>query len=217
MALYDSTTQDINSEFSAVYDNDGTADHQFSAVYDNDGTADHLVYSAMPTILNKGEVGSGLTFSRDRDSLRVENSFTGNGAEFKAANINTTLNLCWTTDPIDITPISSIEVYLPTNWVRLNGPLYGGNAEVSMWLMLINSKSQDVGSGDNVAQTGGRYGYNSAAESGPVDVSGSRRYTLNVSGISGTYCVRFRAYYYCIGQWNMFPSAYGTIESIICS
>lgn len=35
-----------NNEIGRVYDNDGTANHQIGKVYDNDGTANSLIYSA---------------------------------------------------------------------------------------------------------------------------------------------------------------------------
>ena len=82
MALYDSTTQDINSEFSAVYDNDGTADHQFSAVYDNDGTADHLVYSADQILYDDGN-----------QHTEAGGSWTNSGYNYKAGSYNYTYTI----------------------------------------------------------------------------------------------------------------------------
>ena len=215
MALYDSTTQDINSEVSAVYDNDGTADHQFSAVYDNDGTADHLLYSAELVILNGSEINYGLTFSKSRDTHPTTSNLTASGMEFSTAAINTTMSLAWTTDPIDITGLARIRAMIDPNWVRLNGPAMGGNAEAQMFLQLISSKTQDAGDNTNIASVGGQYAYQSAAGSGTIVNSDPRSYTLDVSGITGSYCVRLRSYYYCIGNWNENPAAYGTIKYII--
>ena len=113
MALYDSTTQGVNSEFSAVYDNDGTTDHQFSAVYDNDGTADHLIYTSAQYLFNYGSV-SGVSWTMGRGAW-LGDDFIG-----VAESSNDFASLAYTAQKIDLTRFSTLKAYVklrPENWV----------------------------------------------------------------------------------------------------
>ena len=186
MALYDSTTQDINSEFSAVYDNDGTADHQFSAVYDNDGTTDHLVYSAEQVLYQGGD-----------QHAETGGSWTSDGYNYKAGSYNYTYAIYAPTFNAD-----NIYLYQPAG---LRVGIAGKNSAISLngWSTLtfnIRVKNDALNSNNlQDGRWGGIYVATSKIDTaavisnyfnGSISTSlVSKTVQLNVSQLTGSYYI----------------------------
>ena len=75
MAIFDNDGTS-NHEIGKLYDNDGTSSHQIGKVYDNDGTNSYLVYSAEEAYLSSNGLGGGVTGTHLKGNLNSNTNYT---------------------------------------------------------------------------------------------------------------------------------------------